>query len=78
MGVDKLVSNLFKAGPLGIIGKAIGGGDKKETPTAAAPATNSATIDAAANQGKLNPLLMTSAQGATDPYNVGKKVLLGS
>lgn len=77
MGLDKAVSNIFKASPLGMITKAITGGDKKETPAAAASTANPASDESAANQGKLNPLIMTSAQGATDQYSVGKKLLLG-
>jgi hypothetical protein len=76
MGIDKLASNVFKAvSPIMQVGKMFGSDKKKEEPAAAKPAA--AATDTAARQGQLNPLILTSAAGATDPYSVGKKLLMG-
>jgi hypothetical protein len=78
MGI-KFVDNMLKATPIGIISNA---SRSKDAPAPSAASTSNADAEdkdkKLARQGGLNPLIMTSAQGAQGSVaTAGRKMLLG-
>lgn len=77
MGLDKFVSNIFKASPVGFGMKQIDKMNKEPAASTENKVDNAAKDEQLRAQGRMNPLIATTAQGVVNPAEASRKMLLG-